>query len=135
VHSCNQTVTTLTRTHTTQLHCNPMYLTGITQLLTTNIYLNSPPMCKHYQGQSHSRSQYYYGDKASTHSLPFEVTQRVERGLWRQRSKKAIFPCHTRTWETNTLQMATEPFALDSHQFKQLQQMCSFSVSSSISFG
>jgi len=103
VHSCNQKIT-LTRTHTTQLHCNPLYLTEITQLLTTNIHLNSPPMCKHYQGQSHSRSQYHYGDKASTHSPTLEVTERVERGLWRQRSKKAIFPCHTRTRETITLQ-------------------------------
>jgi hypothetical protein len=101
-----------------------MYLlTEITQLLTTNTHLNSPPMCKHYQGQSHSRSQYYYGDKAHTaycsrlHSGLSEVSGEKE-------ARRRIFHCHTGERETNMSQMANGPFAQDSHQFKQLQQMC-----------
>ena len=135
MHCCNQTITTLTRTHTTQLHCNPMYLTEITQLLTTNIYLNSPPMCKYYQGQSQSRSQYHYGNKASTHSLRFEVTQQVERGLWRQRSKKATFPCHTRTRETILYKWGMNRSPWTRISLSSYNKCVLFSVSSSISFG
>jgi hypothetical protein len=94
---------------------------------TTNTYLNSPPMWKLYQGQSQSpESLAVLLRRQSVHTQP-SLPQRRSRGphsgfgvslgqytfigRCRRWSKKAVFPCRPRTWETNTLQMANEPFA------------------------